>query len=192
VRVVGRPTLLVVSGPPGAGKTTLAHALSAVLGRPAVCRDEIKERLVAAGAEGDLDLRTLEEFFDTLGRLLKAGTSLVAEAAFQDRLWRPGLEPLSPLADLRIIRCLVDPEVARRRITRRAAEPSRAAHGDSAFLQRIADGERPIESWVPIALDVPCLAVDTTRAWEPPLARIIEFAAPPGPGAGSSTVGRVA
>jgi predicted kinase len=171
------PTLVAVSGPPGAGKTTLAHALADALEWPAVCRDEIKERLAAADPTDHLDLKTLETFFRTLGELLQSGTSLVAEAAFQDRLWRPGLAALADLAGIRLVRCIVDPELARVRITRRAAEePSRAVHADADLLQRIAEGKQPIESWVPIALDVPCLVVDTTCGWEPSLDRIVEFA----------------
>jgi len=52
------PTLIVVSGPPGSGKTTLAHKLAAALGCPAISRDAIKQGMANAtpgftGAPGD-------------------------------------------------------------------------------------------------------------------------------------------
>ena len=37
------PVLVVVTGPAGSGKTSLAHALAAAIGCPAICRDEIKK-----------------------------------------------------------------------------------------------------------------------------------------------------
>jgi predicted kinase len=43
VGVMGIPTLIIVSGRGGSGKTTLAHQLAATLGCPALCRDEIKK-----------------------------------------------------------------------------------------------------------------------------------------------------
>ena len=46
--VTGLPTLVVVSGPGGAGKTTLAHALAEAVGCPVISRDEIKEGMVHA------------------------------------------------------------------------------------------------------------------------------------------------
>jgi predicted kinase len=81
------------------------------LGCPAICRDEIKQGMVHTSpefepcADDPLDQGTLTAFFDILGVLLRAGVTVVAEAAFQDRLWRPNLEPLADLAQIRVIRC---------------------------------------------------------------------------------------
>ncbi|MFI5068785.1 MAG: AAA family ATPase [Streptosporangiales bacterium] len=84
--MTSRPTLIVVSGPPGAGKTTLAHALAQAVGCPAICRDEIKEGMVHAvggftSGPGDaLTMRAYPTFFAVLEVLLRAGVTTVAEA----------------------------------------------------------------------------------------------------------------
>ncbi|MGW5365752.1 AAA family ATPase [Actinopolymorpha pittospori] len=172
------PTLVVVSGPAGGyGKTTLAHEIARAVGCPAICRDEIKEGMVHANpgfepGPGDaLTQRTLPTFFAVLELLLRAGTTVVAEAAFQDRLWRPGLEPLVRLAGVRIIRCTLDPDTARaRNIQRLAANPVRkAAH----TLPR--DTSRRDGAFDPISLAVPTLLVDTTAGYDPRLPDIVAF-----------------
>jgi predicted kinase len=182
--VAGTPTLIIVSGPPGAGKTTLAHALAARLPCPAICRDEIKEGMAHAhgpgfqGGHGDeLTLRTLPLFFDVLRVLIEGGVTVVAEAAFQDRIWRPNLEPMLDLARLRVVRCAVDPSVSfERAASRVAASPSRVrAHGDStAGVDAAAWAER-FGSFEHITLPVPCIEVDTTSGYDPPLEDVLEF-----------------
>lgn len=168
--------LVVVSGPAGAGKTTLAHALARRIGCPAICRDEIKEGMVHASPGGfraepgdALTLRTLPTFFGVLRLLLENGVTTVAEAAFQDRVWRPNLEPLLPLAELRIVHCLVPDDVAAERFARRAAaEPTRRAHADGHPIVPPATFVRP-------ALDVAMIDVDTSDGYAPGLDEIVEF-----------------
>jgi predicted kinase len=166
---VSAPTLIVVSGRPGSGKTTLAHEIARSAGCPAVCRDEIREGMVLAGTPDKTMRRAYDAFFDTLGVLLRAGCTVVAEAAFQDRLWRPILSPLAGLARIRVVLCVTEPEVRRRRIERRRAVPARAAHHDHHQLGAPED-------WVPIAMGLPTLEVDTTDGYAPGLDEIVAFA----------------
>ena len=87
-------------------------------------------------AAGDLlTRRTLEAFFDVIRVLLDAEVSLVAEAAFQDRLWRHGLEPLLDRAELRIVHCEVDAAVAWERARQRVS--ARAAHAVGTHVHEL-------------------------------------------------------
>ena len=176
------PTLVIVSGSPGTGKTTLAHQIASALGCPAICRDEIKQGMVYAtpgftpGPGDPLSIRTLATFFDVLGLLLASGVTVVAEAAFQDKLWRPGLEPLIGLAELRIVRCTVGADVAHDRIVRRIEENThRVAHDDRGLLETLAGGTAALDAFVPISLAAPTLRVDTTEGYDPAMPEILNF-----------------
>lgn len=172
-----QPALVVVAGRPGAGKTTLAHALARAVRCPAVCRDEIKEGLVCTagcGSEpgGDLQRRATDTFFDTLALLLGRGVTVVAEAAFQHRVWAPRLEPLRAVARVRIVLCEVDPELARaRQVTRGLGDPAWAR-----FHPEGAGRDRAAASYDPPRLDVPTLRVDTSEGYRPDFDTIVEFA----------------
>jgi predicted kinase len=182
------PTLVVVSGPMGSGKTTLAHAIASAVGCPAICRDEIKEGMLHATGGGatsfvpapgdELTARTLPVFFGVLDVLLRAGVSTVAEAAFQDHVWRPRLGPLLSLAQLRIVHCTVDADLAFRRALRRAQDnPLRRAHADPDPEDPRAEAEHRLHhlAYRRISLDAPSLEVDTTDGYRPGLDQIVAF-----------------
>ena len=175
------PTLVVVSGPAGAGKTTLAHKIAQAVGCPAVCRDEIKEGMMHAvpefvpGPGDELTRRTLPVFFDVLGLLVKARVTTLAEATFQDRVWRSGLEPLRELVQLRIVHCTVEPELAFQRIQRRRQdERTRRAHADPE-LSDAAEYVASYRAFERLSIDAPSIEVDTSDGYRPKLGQIVAF-----------------
>lgn len=178
-----KPTLVIVNGPAGSGKTTLAHEIARRIPCPAICRDEIKEGMVHAhdgdfeAAWGDeLTRRTFPLFFDALGLLLRAGATVVADAAFQHFNWEPNLAPFEDIAQIRVVRCRTDPHTARSRIESRGL---RTAHADGPLLAGLDTGDAYFESFDYIRIDAPTLDVDTTSDYEPSLDDIVAFVAGP-------------
>ena len=150
---------------------------------PAICRDAIKEGFLnTLGQAGNLDdavsRHAYETFFDVVKFLLSHRITLVAEAAFQHKLWAPKLEPLRAIARIRIILCEVDPRLAgSRRLQRLAADPKRALFHDERSLQAALDsGDALVDSYDPPHLDLPTLSVDTSNEYQPALDAIVSFA----------------
>jgi predicted kinase len=178
-----RPALVIVSGRPGSGKSTLARKLAGALACPLISRDEINEGIFRTfghdpglASKDQVARLTFDAFFRVLTLLLSCDVTFVAEAAFQDRLWRPGLERLVPMADMKVIHCTVDPDVARQRAARRRLDrqdarwPERAPAGTQAAEPRLA--VRPFE---PLSLPVPSLRVTTTDGYDPRFEEILAF-----------------
>ena len=92
------PRLIVVTGRPGSGKTTLAHQLGRRVRCPVLCRDEFKEGYVNTtgliGSPGDEIGRGIYHlFFDVIEKMLRGRITLVAEAAWATRRGRPAPGP---------------------------------------------------------------------------------------------------
>lgn len=180
---IPQPLLIVVAGRPGSGKTSLAYSLARAVRCPAICRDEIKEGFVNTTGEigkpgDDIAWRVYEVFFDTVKLLLSHRITLVAEAAFQHKLWAPKLELLREIARIRIVLCAIDPELARsRHVERGLADPARERFHHDRAVQAVREGrELPIGNYDPPHLDVPTLTVDTSDGYQPAFETIVSFA----------------
>jgi predicted kinase len=119
------PLLVVVTGAPGAGKTTLARALSAELQLPLLAKDDVKEALFdALGAGGlkrsnELGAASFEVLFRVAARFLESGVSCIVEGNFS---W---IEPFRALPPARVVQllCSVPAELAIERYGSRERHP---------------------------------------------------------------------
>lgn len=179
-----KPFVIVVTGRPGSGKTTLAHTLAKQIHCPALCRDEFKEGYVHtlggthASLGQDINRRLYDIFFETVDFVVAKGVSVVIEAAFQHAAWLPKLTRLADIARVSLVVCTVSPDLARARfIERVSADPRRDRfHGDSA-VHTARDGIAGSGGkYDPPAMDLPTLTVDTTDGYNPALDQIVSFA----------------
>lgn len=179
-----KPTLAIVTGRPGSGKTTLARMLAKALSCPLLSRDEIYEGMLRTFAD-DLEppskshvtMAAFDLFFRVMGTLVSSDVTFVAEAAFQDERWRIGLEPIAPSADLKVIHCLVPAELAHQRVlTRRLERQGVSRAGRPGTDDRATDGQRPaVSPFAALSLPVPTLRVATTAGYDPRLDEVIAF-----------------
>jgi len=88
IRAVPPPVLIVVTGMPSSGKTTVAETLSRRLRLPLIAKDEIKERLYDTLGTGDVEWSgrlgeaAYKLIFGFARTLLGSGTSTIVEANF--------------------------------------------------------------------------------------------------------------
>jgi predicted kinase len=175
------PNLIVVTGTPGSGKTTLAHKLAKEIGCPAICRDEIKEGYVITQNKshdelGDgVNAEIYDVFFEIVDIYLRYGITVVIEAAFQHKVWVPRLNEIKNVAKLKLLICDVDPSVALKRRQRRLlAKPNREKfHGEN--MKDIFGGVHAVQIYDPPSLDVPILRVNTTNEYDPKFETILHF-----------------
>lgn len=170
-----RPYLLVVTGRPGSGKTTFAKELGDKFNMPVLSRDRIKEGYLHTLGKNHSDLpsdinKTATEIYrDIILTLLKHKISLVTEAAFQHNIWSSILKPYEKLAQITLLICTVDDQMAIDRYTKRKrANPSREYfHGDKDIPCAKNDVDAPACPYKEPRLDFPTFHVDTSGVYSP-------------------------
>ena len=121
------PALVVVSGQPGSGKTTLGRQLAADLRLPFVNKDGIKEQLYYTLGWGGkewsqkLGRATYAVLYYVIETQLAAGRSVLAESNFDPPTAREELRRLQERYDCRFVEvhCVAGPEVLWQRFQER-------------------------------------------------------------------------
>ena len=162
-------TIVLVTGHPGTGKTTLAEVLAQSLKLPLTCKDQFKEILLdtLGWSTGEwihkLSIASWTLLYQQIGRLLEAGVDQIVESNFDPQYANAHWQRLRRHYTFRLIqiRCEASAEVLLARYHQRIANGTRhPGHidrsDDAAFLAIIRQG--PMD-WIDI--ESMRLSVDT-------------------------------
>jgi predicted kinase len=164
------PLVVIVTGPPASGKSTIAESIAAGLPAPLLAKDPVKEALFDALGAGDpawskkLGLATYAILFLALEQEVRAGRSCVLEANFDHDEASSQLAALqlrTPFRALQIV-CTASREVLLERFVAR----SDSRHPGHIDDERLEDVEESIDAgrWRALKLDGELIEIDTT-AW---------------------------
>jgi len=114
--------VIVIAGPPCAGKSTIAEEAARKLGIPHLSMDATRQRILPGAAHTRADRRIAYRAMLMAAELLhKAGAGVILDAPYgheEDRAAFAGLEPLW-------VECKVSPDEAVRRLRIRGFDPER-------------------------------------------------------------------
>ena len=125
--------LVLVSGAPGSGKTTLAVPLARALRFPLVSKDHLKEtlaRVLGGGADLQATRRLGAAAMETLWMLAENAPDVVLEANFRPKSEYERARIVTLDAKIVEVYCACDPRIAAQRFAdrARAADHDRLAH----------------------------------------------------------------
>jgi predicted kinase len=180
-----RPILAVVCGLPATGKSTLATRLHDALGWQMFGKDDVKELLFDAGNYDQetftraqsmtIGAQALALLFRVARQTLDAGHSCIVEANFLPHLAPADFGPLTPMADIRQIHCVLPAElVLNRYVERTEAGQRHPVHLDEEAGKELA-ARIQAGAGEPLPLTGRLHQVDTTNGYRPDLEAILAF-----------------
>lgn len=182
-----KPSLIIVTGPPAAGKTSIVEGLAASLRLPFFTKDDIKERFadaLGAGAydhAGDLGKGSQLQLIAIASELIRSGHGVVIESFFHRGITEPHLRPLLDSANTVLVHITAEEDVLVEHYAERMDDPSRH---EIHNIDGTPDELRALLAkgmGQPLDLDCPLVVLDTTNRNydEEEVARLVERALSP-------------
>jgi predicted kinase len=161
-----RPALVIISGPPGAGKSSLAATISRELGLAMLAKDMFKEAIFdhLPGTDTSdahrLGIASVGMMYDFARRQLENGVGIMLESTFDRGKAEEDVSPLLAMANAVIVHCTAPRDLILERFEARMGNPDRhEVHQDEEHLdslkQNLAAG-----IYEPMDLRIPTIEVD--------------------------------
>ncbi len=176
-----KPRLILITGRPGSGKTTLVKEFGLMMNYPVFSRDEIKEGYVNTfgikqdALPKDTNKIVTDAFFDIVELAVTNNISSIAEAAYPHDVWEWYLERFKNKCDISIVICTIDDSLlAKRRLKRGLKDSGREYyHGDPTATHYKKTGEMlPVGNYNQPELPYPTYIISTKNKYSPSLSLV--------------------
>ncbi|MBI1850550.1 MAG: AAA family ATPase [Planctomycetes bacterium] len=175
--------LILVLGPVGCGKTTVAWELSHRLGAPVVSSDVVRKAIAGvsrtkrasnAAYLPDMTERVYARLRDLAAAILRSGRSVILDATYPVRVWRAEAlavakaERATPV----IVECHLAPEEVDRRLALREIDPTAVSDANREIARRLRATYEPVASTeaslvLPVTTDRPAPTIAADLAHSP-------------------------